>query len=253
MGDALDILAFAPHPDDVELGCAGSLILAVDKGWRVAVADLTEGEMSSRGNPVLRQQEKDQASAILGLTARYSVHLPDGGIGTYPNHRLPVIELIRQTRPRIVLAPYWEDRHPDHMRSSTLVREAAFFSGVGKMGGGAPYRPKHLFYYMLHTPFDASFIIDVSSVWERRMASVQAYGSQFQSNHRGVETTLSRPEFLRALEARAIWFGWMIQAAYGEPFLNAAPLATAEFPGLKPKRQEEANLHSGLPAHSPPA
>ena len=127
MDDALDILAFAPHPDDVELGCAGSLILAADKGWRVAVADLTEGEMSSRGNPVLRQQEKDQASAILGLTARYSVHLPDGGIGTHPDHREPVIELIRQTRPRIVLAPYWEDRHPDHMRVQYSGTGGRFF------------------------------------------------------------------------------------------------------------------------------
>jgi bacillithiol biosynthesis deacetylase BshB1 len=238
MHDALDILAFAPHPDDVELGCAGSLILAADKGWRVAVADLTEGEMSSRGNPVLRQQEKDQASAILGLTARYSVHLPDGGIGTHAEHREPVIDLIRQTRPRIVLAPYWEDRHPDHMRASHLVREAAFFSGVGKIGEGAPYRPQHLFYYMLHKPFEASFIMDVSSVWERRMASVRAYGSQFQANRQEVETTLSRPEFLRALEARAVWFGWMIQAAYGEPFLSATPMAAADFPGLEPERSE---------------
>ena len=238
MHDALDILAFAPHPDDVELGCAGSLILAADKGWRVAVADLTEGEMSSRGNPVLRQQEKDEASAILGLTARYSVHLPDGGIGTHAEHREPVIDLIRQTRPRIVLAPYWEDRHPDHMRASHLVREAAFFSGVGKIGEGAPYRPQHLFYYMLHKPFKASFIMDVSSVWERRMASVRAYGSQFQANRQEVETTLSRPEFLRALEARAVWFGWMIQAAYGEPFLSATPMAAADFPGLEPERSE---------------
>jgi bacillithiol biosynthesis deacetylase BshB1 len=251
MNDTLDILAFAPHPDDVELGCAGSLILAADKGWRVAVADLTEGEMSSRGNPVLRQQEKDQASAILGLTARYSVHLPDGGIGTHSAHRDPVIDLIRQTRPRIVLAPYWEDRHPDHMRASHLVREAAFFSGVGKIGEGHPYRPQHLFYYMLHKPFDASFIMDVSSVWERRMASVHAYGSQFQANRQEVETTLSRPEFLRALEARAVWFGWMIQAAYGEPFLSAAPLAAGDFPGLQPEGPGEANLPSGLPASRP--
>lgn len=257
MDDALDILAFAPHPDDVELGCAGSLILAADKGWRVAVADLTEGEMSSRGNPELRQQEKEAASAILGLTARYSVHLPDGGIGTDPDHRLPIIDLIRQTRPRIVLTPYWEDRHPDHMHSSHLVREAAFFSGVGKIGEGEPYRPPHLLFYMLHKPFEASFIMDVSSVWERRMASVQAYGSQFhtnrqQANRQGVETTLSRPEFLRALEARAIWFGWMIQAAYGEPFLSATPLSATDFPGLDPERIAAGNLPSGLPAYRPP-
>ena len=138
MNKPLDILAFAPHPDDVELGCGGSLILAADKGWKVAVADLTDGEMSSRGTPELRQQEIQRATALLGLTARYSIGLPDSAIGTSPEHREPVIELIRQTRPRIVLAPYWEDRHPDHVRASYLVKEASFFAGVGKLGPASP-------------------------------------------------------------------------------------------------------------------
>ncbi len=248
MDEALDILAFAPHPDDAELGCAGSLIVAADKGWRVAVADLTEGEMSSRGTPHQRQQEKQRAAELLGLCARFSVDLPDSGIGTAPEHRLPVLQLIRATRPRIVLAPYWEDRHPDHVRASTLVREACFFAGVGKVGDGPPYRPPHLFYYLLHTPFTPSFVMDVSSVWQRRMATVWAYESQFQSNASGVETALSCPGFLRALEARAIWFGWMIQAAYGEPFLSTAPLAAQEFPGMR----DADLLPSGLPAYRPP-
>jgi bacillithiol biosynthesis deacetylase BshB1 len=247
MDDAFDILAFAPHPDDAELGCAGSLILAADKGWRVAVADLTEGEMSSRGTSALREQEKQCAAELLGLSARFSVGLPDSSIGMEPDHRLPVIELIRQTRPRIVLAPYWEDRHPDHIRASTLIREACFFAGVGKLGDGPPYRPQHLFYYVLHTPFSPSFIMDVSSVWQRRMAAVRAYGSQFQSSDGGVATALSRPGFLRALEARAIWFGWMIQAAYGEPFLSARPLAASVFPGMR----HEDLVPSGLPAYRP--
>ncbi len=232
MDEALDILAFAPHPDDAELGCGGSLILAADKGWRVAVADLTEGEMSSRGTPERRQQEKTRAAELLGLCARLSVGLPDSGIGTHPDHRLPVIELIRQTRPRIVLAPYWEDRHPDHAGASTLVREACYFAGVGKVGDGPPYRPEQVFYYMLRTPFSPSFVMDVSSVWQRRMAAVRAYESQFKSGGGSVETALSRPDFLRALEARAVGFGWMIQVAYGEPFLSVEPLAAREFPGL---------------------
>ncbi len=232
MDEPLDILAFAPHPDDAELGCGGSLILAADNGWRVAVADLSDGEMSSRGTPASRQQEIQRSTALLGLTARYSLHLPDSAIGTSPEHREPVIELIRQTRPRIVLAPYWEDRHPDHVRSSQLVKEASFFSGVGKVGQGEPYRPKWLFYYLLHTPFTPTFIMDVSSVWERRMAAVRAYESQFLSTDRDATTALSHPSFLRSLEGRAMGFGWMIQAAYGEPFLSATPLATATFPGL---------------------
>lgn len=248
MDNALDILAFAPHPDDAELGCGGSLILAADKGWRVAVADLTEGEMSSRGTPEQRQLEKQRATELLGLAARFSVGLPDSSIGMDPDHRLPVMQLIRQTRPRIVLAPYWEDRHLDHVRASTLVREACFFAGVGKVGDGSPYRPQRLFYYLLHSPFTPSFVMDVSSVWQRRMAAVRAYESQFQSNDSEVETALSRPGFLRALEARAIWFGWMIQAAYGEPFLSAGPLAATAFPGIG----DEERLPSGLPAYRLP-
>ncbi len=243
MDKALDILAFAPHPDDVELGCGGSLIVAADQGWRVAVADLTEGEMSSRGTPDQRQQEKKKAAELLGLCARHSVGLPDSLIGMDPDHRLPVIQLIRQTRPRIVLAPYWEDRHPDHVRASNLVREACFFAEVGKVGDGPPYRPERLFYYLLRTPFSPSFVMDVSSVWQRRMAAVRAYASQFQANDSSVETALSRPDFLRALEARAIGFGAMIRAAYGEPFLSAEPLAAQEFPGIR----DAEHLPSGLP------
>ena len=234
MEETLDILAFAPHPDDVELGCGGSLIAAADKGWRVAVADLTAGELSSRGNPEQRIRETERATALLGLTARFCLGLPDGGIGTHPDHRLPIIDVVRRTRPRIVLAPYWEDRHPDHYRSSSLVREACFFAGVGKLGDGEPYRPPLLYYYLLHTPFSPSFIMDVSAVWERRMDAVRAYESQFMASQTTATTALSRPAFLRALEARAVWFGWMIGASHGEPFLSATPMAVGNLPGLPP-------------------
>ena len=235
MEEALDILAFAPHPDDVELGCGGSLIAAADKGWRVAVADLTAGELSSRGTLEQRERETERATELLGLTARYSLGLPDGGIGTHPDHRLPIIDVVRRTRPRIVLTPYWEDRHPDHYRSSGLVREACFFAGVGKIGEGEPYRPPLLYYYLLHTPFSPSFIMDVSSVWERRMAAVRAYESQFMAAEKAATTALSRPGFLRALEARAVWFGWMVGANYGEPFLTSTPMARGTMPGLPPR------------------
>lgn len=247
MDKTLDILAFAPHPDDVELACGGSLILAADQGWRVGVADLSEGEKSSRGTPERRLKEKARASELLGLSARLSAGLPDGSIGTHPDHRLPVIELIRQTRPRIVLAPYWEDHHPDHIRASTLVREASHLAGSGKIGDGKPYRPDRLVYYMLRTAFSASFIMDVSSVWERRMEAVRAYESQFLSPGSDVETALSDPGFLRALEARAIWFGWQVRVAYGEAFLNATPMPAKEFPGMR----DEEDFLGRLPAYRP--
>ncbi|MCG3206509.1 MAG: N-acetyl-alpha-D-glucosaminyl L-malate deacetylase 1 [Anaerolineae bacterium] len=227
----IDILAFSPHPDDVELGCGGSLILAVNQGLRVAVADLTAAEMSSRGTPGQRAAETTAAAELLGLSARVNLGLPDTQIGADPAHRLAVIELIRAARPRLVLAPHWQDRHPDHEAAGALIRDACFYAGVGKVGRGVPHRPQQVFYYMIHTPFEPSFVIDVSAVWEQRMAAVRAYASQFQPDAAGPATALSRAGFLRYVEARAITYGALIGAAYGEPFAMRGPVPLAAFPG----------------------
>lgn len=234
MDTPLDILAFAAHPDDAEVGCAGSLILAADQGLRVAVADLSAGEKSSRGTLNGRGQEKQQAAELLGLTARFCLGLPDTDIGADPAQRMPLIQLIREQRPRIVLAPYWEDRHPDHAAAGRLVREACFFAGASRVGAGAPHRPEQLYYYMLHRPFEPSFVVDVSAVWERRMAALLAYRSQFQAAGHDPPTAISRPDFTRFLEARAIYFGAMIGAAYGEAFYLPGPLPLRQIPGLDP-------------------
>jgi bacillithiol biosynthesis deacetylase BshB1 len=231
--EALDILAVAAHPDDAELGCGGSLLLAADRGLRVAIADLSDGERSSRGTPERRAQERERAAKLLGLRARLSVGLPDAEIGSDPEHRLAVVRLIRDTRPRVVLAPYTSDRHPDHAAAGRLVQEAVFFAGVRKVDRGRPHRPERLFHYMLHHPFAPSFVVDVSRVWERKMAAVAAYRSQFGSEGAGAETPISRPEFFpRLVEARGIWFGAMIGAEYGEPFLLRGPVPARELPGL---------------------
>jgi bacillithiol biosynthesis deacetylase BshB1 len=235
----LDLLAFSPHPDDAELGCGGSLILASDRGLRVAIADLSGGEKSSRGTPQEREGEKARAAELLGLCARFCVGLPDTEIGTDAvTQRVPIIRLLRETRPRVVLAPYWDDRHPDHTASGKLVREACYLAGLS--GGGTtppphpphpPHRPERLYFYMLHTPFAASFVVDVSSVWERRMAAVLAYHSQFQAAG-GVQTAISRPAFLRFVEARALCFGALIGAEYGEAFTSLGAVPMSELPGL---------------------
>jgi bacillithiol biosynthesis deacetylase BshB1 len=228
----IDVLAFSPHPDDAELGCGGSLILAADSGLRVAIADLSAGEMSSRGTPEGRQSEKEEAADRLGLCARLSVGLPDSEIGTDPAHRLPIIQLIRETRPRVVLAPYGQDRHPDHVGASKLVEDACFLAGVSKVGTGLPHRPEWIYYYMIHHPFAPSLVVDVSSVWDRKMAAVAAFRSQFQPDGGGFQTAISRPDFLRFIEARAIVFGAMIGAAYGEAFYLPGPVPLGELPGL---------------------
>ena len=232
MDRPLDILAFSPHPDDAELGCGGSLLLAADRGLRVAIADLSAGEMSTLGSPAQRRQEKEAATRLLGLCGRRLVGLPDGEIGTDPGHRLPLIQLIREMRPRLVLAPYDQDRHPDHAAAGKLVEAACFFAGVRKIGAGEPHRPERLYAYMIHRPFTPSFVVDISAVWERKMTAITAYRSQFQTGGSGPETAISRPDFLHLVEARAINFGAMIGAAYGEAFYLPGPVALPGLPGL---------------------
>jgi bacillithiol biosynthesis deacetylase BshB1 len=228
----VDILAFSPHPDDVELGCGGSLILATREGLRVMVADLSAAEMSSRGTVVERAAEAATAAELLGLAGRVKLGLPDTQLGTDPAHRQAVIRLVRTARPRLVLAPYWRDRHPEHEAASTLIREACFYAGVGKLDGGPPHRPAQLCYYMIHTPFEPSFVVDVSAVWEQRMMAVRAYASQFQPAATGAATALSHSDFLQYVEARAITYGAMIGAAYGEPFALRGPVPMPGLSGL---------------------
>ena len=228
----LDVLAFSPHPDDAELGCGGNLILAAGRGLRVAIADLSAGEMSSRGTPEQRQSEKEEAADRLGLCARFFAGLPDSDIGTDPAHRLPIIQLIRETRPRVVLAPYERDRHPDHAAASKLVNDACFLAGVSKIGVGRPHRPEWIYQYMIHHPFAPSLVVDISSVWDRKIAALTAYQSQFQPDGSGFQTAISRPDFLRFIEAQAIVFGAMIGAAYGEAFYLPGPVPLGELPGL---------------------
>jgi bacillithiol biosynthesis deacetylase BshB1 len=232
--EPVDILAFGAHPDDAELGGGGSLLLAADQGLRTAITDLSEGECSSRGDREQRRAEKQRAAELLGLADRYSLDLPDTRIGSDSDQRLPIIELIRLTRPRLVLAPYWVDRHPDHEHASQLVRAACYYAGLAQIGRGRPHRPARIYFYMGHTPFTPSLVVDISGVWDRKKAAIEAYGSQFTAQDRtGLETALCRPEFLRAKEAQAIHFGAMIGVACGEPFFSPGPVACRHLPGLE--------------------
>ena len=236
-GNSLDILAFSPHPDDAELGCGGSILLAVQQGIKVGVADMSEGEHSSRGSPEERRKEKETASGLLGINNRFSLNLPDAGIGTSPAHRLPLIDLIRKVRPRIVLVPYGEDRHPDHEAAARLVKEACFFAGVADMGEGKPFRPDRVYYYMGHSPFTPAFVIDVSPVWEQKLAVIGAYRTQFFHDEPGEgQTAISDPAFLRYHESRSAYFGAMIGVSYGEPYYCTGPLGLRGIPGSEQPR-----------------
>ena len=229
MTDALDVLAFAPHPDDAEIGCGGSLARAVKAGLRVGIADLTAAEKSTRGDPRRRQEEAAVAAGILGLTERFGLGLPDTRVGSEVEHRDLVIEAIRRTRPRVVWAPYGHDRHPDHAATAKLVADAVFLAGVAKVATGPPHRPSRLYHYMIHHPFPPTFISDISAVWEQKAAAIEAFESQFGPDPDEPAGVVRRPGFLRHVEARAIHYGAMIGVSHGEPFHCEGPVAMPPF------------------------
>jgi bacillithiol biosynthesis deacetylase BshB1 len=231
MIERVDVLALGAHPDDVEMGCGGSLLVAAAQGMRTGVLDLTDGEASTRGTPQIRADERDRATGVLGVAVRERLGLPDGLVGTVPDHRLALVKAIRDLRPRVVLVPYPEDRHPDHAAAGRLAREACYLAGVRRIGEGEPHRPVRLYHYMTHQPFTPSFVVDVSSVWDRRMEAVRAYRSQFGDPGQPA-TEIGGPRFLEVLEARASVHGAMIGVERGEPFHAPGPVAVSSLPGL---------------------
>jgi len=241
--DPLDVLAFSAHPDDAEIGCGGALALAVHRGLRVAIADLTDGERASRGTRVGRATERAAATRTLGLGERIALGLPDGEIDRSREALARVIDVIRDTRPHTVLAPNGVDRHPDHEAAARLVTEAGFEAGLARVGSGAAHRPARRFSYMSHSPFAPSFVIDISEVWEQKREAVMCYRSQFSPDGGGRATALSGGEFLELLEVRARWFGAMIGARYGEPYLCRGPVPLSSLPdGPRVSATERSSL-----------
>jgi N-acetylglucosamine malate deacetylase 1 len=230
--ETLDILAVGAHPDDAEIGCGGVLIQASAAGLRTGVADLTAGERATRGVSRQRSAERDRATEVMGLATRLDVGLPDGDLGTLPEHRDVVIRLIREVRPAIVLAPYPEDRHPDHAAAGRLVREGSFLAGVQRIGPGERHRPGRLYHYMIHHPFTPSFVIDVSAVWDRKIEAVLAHESQFGVDGLEPKTELAGGGFLSMIEARARFHGAMIGVERGEAYYVSGPVPLEFLPGV---------------------
>lgn len=221
----LDALIFAAHPDDAELSMGGTISALTSKGLKVGVVDLTKGEMSTSGNVITRAKETSVATKILRLKHRENLGLKDGNIVLSQKTLKQVVTVIRKFQPTIVFAPYFNDRHPDHMDTGQLIKRAVFSSGLKKfktiVAGKlqAQYRPKKIFYYMQTYLFDPSFIVDISDTFEAKMKSVLAFKSQFNNfSEKKERTFINRPEFLDYVEARAKFFGFQIGKKYGEPF-----------------------------------
>lgn len=221
----LDILVFAAHPDDAELSMGGTIARFTSNGLKVGIADLTKAELSTRGNTTVRKKETDEASRILKLKVRENLGLPDGNISSTEVPLKKVVSIIRKYEPKIVFAPYLNDRHPDHIDASSLVKRAMFSSGLEKfktnLNGKSqpPYRPKKIFYYMQTYLFEPSVIVDITEYFDIKMKSCRAYKSQFHNPELKKEDTfISKPEFLDYVEARAKFYGFQIRKKFGEPF-----------------------------------
>ena len=232
-GRPLDVLACAAHPDDVELLAGGTMCLLARQGYRTGVVDFTRGELGTRGTPELRLEEAAAAARVLGLQARENLGLPDGDIANTPAHRERLVRVVRRYRPHVVLLNAPVDRHPDHEAASKLGTDALFYAGLEKLQTAeddgvlqAPWRPHHVLHYMGDRPFEPSLVVDVTAVWEQRLAALAAFGSQFHNpaaegaeDAAEPETFVSNRGFFEWIEARARVYGARIGAPYGEPFL----------------------------------
>jgi len=231
----LDVLAIGAHPDDVELGCGGTLALLARQGRKVGILHLTRGEQGTRGTAEERQAEAEAAARALGAVEMDFLDCGDGSLRNGPAEEDALIAKLRSWRPELVLSPTPRDRHPDHGRAHELVDAACFYAGLRNRApqAGAAHRPAAVFSYMQHDLFTPSFIVDVSAVWDVKIESLRAYRSQLHVGEEKKEddqpmTKVASPEFWQAVEGRARHFGLLVNAAYGEPFWSRGPLAVAD-------------------------
>jgi bacillithiol biosynthesis deacetylase BshB1 len=239
----LDILAIAAHRDDVEQTCGGTLLKMAQRGQRTGILDLTQGEMGTRGTAEDRAREASDAARILSVGWRRALDIPDGRVENTWENRLKVASVIRETRPRVVILPYWKGRHPDHYTCSVLGYEACFLAGLGKLALGsplsaigsnnsgdeatveknrslAPYRPFKIIYATLYYDVRPTFVVDISKQFEQKFASILAYKSQFSDQEAGKDLFPAHDEIRARVDAMARCYGMLGGATFGEPFLQ---------------------------------
>lgn len=219
----LDLLCIAPHPDDAEIWCGGYLALAAAQGYRTGVLDMTKGELSSRGDLKTRAMETKAASKVLSLSYRGNLGLPDGGVGRKEGQLKKVVTALRRLRPKLLLIPYWEERHPDHSATSKLCSEALFFAGLNRyQAPGKPHTVSATLFYLQRFEVEPSFYIDISTVYPTKLKAIEAYHSQLGT--KGKMTLLSDPLTAKALEGRDRHFGARIGVEFAEGYISRAAL-----------------------------
>jgi len=227
----LDILVIAPHPDDAELGAAGAILKFKEEGAKVGVLDLTSGEPTPFGTPEKRKEETKEATKILGLDWRENLDLPNRSLEPTLEARRALAIALRQTRPKWLFAPYWVDAHPDHVAATQLVEAARFWAKLSKTDmPGEPWHPKRIFnYYCVHLKLAAqpAFVLDISRYWDRKVAAIRCYHSQFIEGR-----STEPPTFLDQLRDEAAYWGKSIGTAYGEPFTSREPIGLSSLQQL---------------------
>ena len=218
----LDILAFGAHPDDVELGCGGTLIKEIQNGKKVGVIDLTRGELGTRGSIAIRDKETKDASEIMSLDIRENMNFKDGFFKDDEFHKLDLIKKIRKYKPDIVVTNALSDRHPDHGRSSNITVDASFLAGLEKIDTNQEvWRPKYIYHYIQFNNLTPDFVIDISSQMDLKIKAVKAYSSQFYNpTSKESKTIISSKEFLESVKYRAQDFGRLSNCKYAEGFIS---------------------------------
>lgn len=231
----IDILAIVAHPDDAELSCSGTLMLAKEQGKTTGIVDLTRGELGTRGTPEIRSQEAAAAADILGLDVRESLDLGDGFFDQSRESLIEIIRVIRKYRPKVLLTNAVSDRHPDHGRGSELVSRACFLAGLEKIetdeSGTAqsPWRPAEIFHIIQFRYMNPDFVVDISTVFDRKLEAIKAYKSQFYDPESSESPTLiSSKRFLDYIESRSRECGAAIEVEFGEGFITERPLKVTD-------------------------
>ena len=232
----VDILALAAHRDDVEQTCAGTLLKMAERGYRTGILDLTQGEMGTRGTIEDRAREAAEAARILKVSWRHALDIPDGRVENTWENRLKVARVIREQRPRVLILPYWEGRHPDHYTASVLGYEASFLAGLAKLDtavssqlsapseivteAASPHRPFKIIYASLYRDVRPTFVVDITDQFETRFASLMAYKSQFTDQEAGSGIFPAQKEIRARVESMARYYGMLGGVTYAEPFVQ---------------------------------